>query len=61
MEITGEIAGETVGEGVDEVGPGLGPAITADWPETMAAPVKWAGAGRAPRAGSNCPAPQGGW
>lgn len=35
MEITGAAA--------DEVGPGIGPAVTADWPETMAALVELAG------------------
>jgi hypothetical protein len=34
MEITGTAA--------DEVGPQIGPAITADWPETMASLVKLA-------------------
>ena len=35
MEITGSVA--------DEAGPEIGPGITADWPETMAALVKMAG------------------
>ncbi|MEV4115748.1 hypothetical protein [Nonomuraea sp. NPDC049695] len=34
MEITGPAA--------DEIGPHIGPAVTADWPETMAALVKLA-------------------
>ncbi|MCG6494377.1 SRPBCC family protein [Kitasatospora sp. A2-31] len=28
---------EITGEGSDDAGPGIGPQITADWPETMAA------------------------
>ncbi|MEU8435944.1 SRPBCC family protein [Streptomyces sp. NPDC029216] len=28
---------EITGPGADEAGPGIGPGITADWPETMAA------------------------
>ncbi|WP_330296314.1 SRPBCC family protein [Streptomyces sp. NBC_00503] len=31
---------EITGEGADEVGPEIGPAITGDWPETMAALVR---------------------
>lgn len=31
---------EITGEGADEVGPQIGPAITGDWPETMAALVR---------------------
>ncbi|KUJ66991.1 polyketide cyclase [Streptomyces albus subsp. albus] len=31
---------EITGEGADELGPRIGPAVTADWPETMAALVK---------------------
>jgi hypothetical protein len=31
---------EITGEGCDEAGPQIGPAITADWPETMAGLVK---------------------
>ncbi|WP_285249287.1 SRPBCC family protein [Pseudarthrobacter sp. efr-133-R2A-89] len=34
---------EITGDGADEAGPQLGPGITADWPETMAALVKMAG------------------
>jgi hypothetical protein len=34
---------EITGEGADEAGPEIGPGITADWPETMAALVKMAG------------------
>jgi hypothetical protein len=34
---------EITGEGADEAGPQIGPGITADWPETMAALVKMAG------------------
>jgi Polyketide cyclase / dehydrase and lipid transport len=30
---------EITGKGADETGPQIGPAITADWPETMAALV----------------------
>ncbi|MEU3829081.1 SRPBCC family protein [Streptomyces sp. NPDC029080] len=33
---------EITGTGADELGPRIGPAITADWPETMAALVKLA-------------------
>lgn len=33
---------EITGAGADEVGPQIGPAITADWPETVAALVKTA-------------------
>ncbi|MFQ6144223.1 polyketide cyclase [Streptomyces seoulensis] len=33
---------EITGAGADEVGPQIGPGITADWPETMAALVKLA-------------------
>lgn len=33
---------EITGDGADEVGPEIGPGITADWPETMAALVKLA-------------------
>jgi hypothetical protein len=28
---------EITGPGADDVGPQIGPGITADWPETMAA------------------------
>ncbi|MFJ9829253.1 polyketide cyclase [Streptomyces sp. NPDC101160] len=31
---------EITGDGVDELGPQVGPAVTGDWPETMAALVK---------------------
>ena len=31
---------EITGPGADELGPQIGPAITADWPETIAALVK---------------------
>ena len=34
---------EITGSGADEAGPQIGPGITADWPETMAALVKMAG------------------
>jgi len=34
---------EITGSGADEAGPEIGPGITADWPETMAALVKMAG------------------
>lgn len=34
---------EITGRGADEAGPQIGPGITADWPETMAALVKMAG------------------
>ncbi|MDQ0802199.1 SRPBCC family protein [Arthrobacter sp. SLBN-112] len=34
---------EITGDGADEAGPQIGPGITADWPETMAALVKTAG------------------
>ncbi|MGN8131742.1 SRPBCC family protein [Paenarthrobacter sp. 22069] len=34
---------EITGDGADEAGPQIGPGITADWPETMAALVKMAG------------------
>ncbi|MFF1883411.1 SRPBCC family protein [Pseudarthrobacter sp. NPDC058196] len=34
---------EITGDGADEAGPEIGPGITADWPETMAALVKMAG------------------
>jgi len=34
---------EITGSGADEAGPQIGPGITADWPETMAALVKRAG------------------
>ncbi|MFB7666021.1 SRPBCC family protein [Kitasatospora sp. NPDC056138] len=37
---------EITGEGADEVGPQIGPGITADWPETMAALVDLAARGR---------------
>ena len=33
---------EITGTGADELGPQIGPAITADWPQTMAALVKLA-------------------
>ncbi|MFB0615767.1 polyketide cyclase [Streptomyces sp. AGS-58] len=33
---------EITGTGADELGPQIGPAVTADWPETMAALVKLA-------------------
>ncbi|MER7918745.1 MULTISPECIES: polyketide cyclase [unclassified Streptomyces] len=33
---------EITGAGADEVGPQIGPGITADWPDTMAALVKLA-------------------
>ncbi|MEU8470234.1 polyketide cyclase [Streptomyces sp. NPDC029006] len=33
---------EITGAGADELGPQIGPAVTADWPETMAALVKLA-------------------
>jgi uncharacterized protein YndB with AHSA1/START domain len=33
---------EITGKGADEIGPQIGPAITADWPETMASLVKLA-------------------
>ncbi|MFK0003374.1 polyketide cyclase [Paenarthrobacter sp. NPDC090522] len=33
---------EISGEGADQVGPEIGPSITADWPETMAALVELA-------------------
>lgn len=33
---------EITGAGADEIGPQIGPAITADWPATMAALVKLA-------------------
>ncbi|MFF1285558.1 polyketide cyclase [Streptomyces sp. NPDC058299] len=33
---------EITGIGADELGPQIGPAVTADWPETMAALVKLA-------------------
>ncbi|MFE9562239.1 polyketide cyclase [Streptomyces sp. NPDC006487] len=33
---------EISGEGAAEAGPGIGPAITADWPDTMAALVRTA-------------------
>ncbi|MFB7778915.1 polyketide cyclase [Streptomyces bauhiniae] len=33
---------EITGTGADQLGPQIGPAITADWPETMAALVKLA-------------------
>ncbi|MFE9404139.1 polyketide cyclase [Streptomyces sp. NPDC006530] len=33
---------EITGAGADEVGPQIGPAITADWPETVAALVELA-------------------
>lgn len=35
---------EITGPGADEAGPRIGPAITADWPETMAALVALAAA-----------------
>ena len=38
---------EITGPGADELGPQVGPAITADFPETMAALVRAAGAGAA--------------
>ncbi|MEV7660480.1 SRPBCC family protein [Paenarthrobacter sp. NPDC089316] len=31
---------EITGDGADQVGPAIGPGITADWPETMAALVE---------------------
>lgn len=34
---------EITGDGADEAGPQIGPGITADWPETMAALVRMAG------------------
>lgn len=34
---------EITGSGADEAGPQIGPGITADWPETMAALVRMAG------------------
>ncbi|MGO4238379.1 SRPBCC family protein [Pseudarthrobacter sp. YAF2] len=34
---------EITGNGADEAGPQIGPGITADWPETMAALVRMAG------------------
>jgi hypothetical protein len=34
---------EISGDGADQIGPEIGPAITADWPETMAALVAAAG------------------
>ncbi|MHC6231755.1 SRPBCC family protein [Arthrobacter sp. MMS24-T111] len=34
---------EITGDGADEAGPQIGPGITADWPETMAALAKMAG------------------
>lgn len=34
---------EITGNGADEAGPQIGPGITADWPETMAALVGMAG------------------
>ncbi|QDG87512.1 SRPBCC family protein [Pseudarthrobacter sp. NIBRBAC000502770] len=34
---------EISGDGADEAGPQIGPGITADWPETMAALVTMAG------------------
>lgn len=33
---------EITGPGADELGPQIGPVVTADWPETMAALVKLA-------------------
>ncbi|MGI8648478.1 MAG: polyketide cyclase [Acidimicrobiales bacterium] len=33
---------EITGPGADEIGPQIGPAITADWPETMASLVRLA-------------------
>jgi hypothetical protein len=33
---------EITGTGADELGPQIGPAVTADWPETMAALVELA-------------------
>lgn len=33
---------EIIGDAADEAGPQIGPGITADWPETMAALVKMA-------------------
>lgn len=33
---------EISGEGAEEAGPQIGPGITADWPETMAALVELA-------------------
>ncbi|WP_330262022.1 polyketide cyclase [Streptomyces sp. NBC_00539] len=33
---------EITGTGADQLGPRIGPAVTADWPETMAALVKLA-------------------
>lgn len=35
---------EITGPGADRLGPEVGPAVTADWPETMAALVKLAAA-----------------
>jgi hypothetical protein len=34
---------EITGDGADEAGPQIGPGITADWPETMAALARMAG------------------
>jgi len=34
---------EITGDGADDAGPQIGPGITADWPETMAALVRMAG------------------
>ncbi|WAJ33790.1 polyketide cyclase [Arthrobacter sp. FX8] len=34
---------EITGDGANEAGPQIGPGITADWPETMAALVRMAG------------------
>jgi hypothetical protein len=31
---------DITGPGADEIGPQIGPAITADWPDTMAALVR---------------------
>ncbi|GLV83085.1 hypothetical protein Slala03_27740 [Streptomyces lavendulae subsp. lavendulae] len=47
---------EITGTGADEVGPEIGPGITADWPDTMAALTRLAEAAEAAEAAETKPA-----